>query len=238
MTRPLVWVTRTEPGAARTAARLEAAGLHPLVDPLLAVEPLIPQADLSGVSALALTSGHAVSFAAALPGARDLPVYCVGDSTSQAARIAGLANVHSANGDVHALAALIADRHRPVSGKVLHLGAETLAGDLVALLAARGVPARYAAVYRTVDRPGPAGLAALSEGRLSAVLIHSARAAEALLGQADHRALERAHLLGISEAAAHPLAGAGLSPAWADAPTEPALLETLQRRLGNKAEGG
>ena len=35
-----VWITRAEPGASRTAARLEAMGLTPIVRPLLAIQPL------------------------------------------------------------------------------------------------------------------------------------------------------------------------------------------------------
>ena len=37
LTSPRVWITRAQPGAARTAARLTALGFEPVVAPLLAI---------------------------------------------------------------------------------------------------------------------------------------------------------------------------------------------------------
>ena len=54
--RPIrrVWITRAQPGADSTAARVRALGHEPLVAPLLAVRPLEAESlDLRGVAALA-----------------------------------------------------------------------------------------------------------------------------------------------------------------------------------------
>ena len=52
-----VWITRAEPGAARTAARLRDMGFEPIVAPLLAIKHLTPPVlDLAPFAALAFTS--------------------------------------------------------------------------------------------------------------------------------------------------------------------------------------
>src|SRR5690606_3696589 len=101
-----VWVTRAEPGAARTADRLTALGFEPVVVPLLTLAPLpgalnaAPPPD--AVAVLALTSPNGVeAFAPLIPRFRDHPVFAVGDATAKAARAAGFADVRSASGDIH-----------------------------------------------------------------------------------------------------------------------------------------
>ena len=57
-----VWITRAEPGAARTAARLRDIGLEPVVAPLLAIVNLTPPVpDLAPFTALAFTSINGVT---------------------------------------------------------------------------------------------------------------------------------------------------------------------------------
>ncbi len=83
-------VTRPQPGADATAARLVALGFEPAIAPLLAVEHLacdLPPPD--GLGAVLATSGNAVD---AIPGAwRGLPLFAVGDATAARARAAGFA---------------------------------------------------------------------------------------------------------------------------------------------------
>jgi len=174
-----IWVTRASPGAEATAARLEAMGLAPLVDPLLEVRDLSPPANLAGVAALAFTSVNGVAAFARLDADRDRPVFAVGDRTARAAREAGFSSVTSADGDVDALASLILDQAGRLDGAVLHPSALEPAGDLIAPLVSAGLNARRLAVYETIDRdPSPVTLAEL--GRLGAVLLHSPRAARVL----------------------------------------------------------
>lgn len=211
-----VWVTRAEPGAARTAARLTALGFEPLVAPVLAIRPLTPVPDLTGVAALAFTSRNGVVAFAALTPDRALPVFTVGDATARAARDAGFTPVRSAAGDIHALAALIA---AAAPGPVLAPGAAEPAGDLAALLAGRA-EVRALPVYEAVetDIPAPAGF--------DAVLVHSPRAARALAMHAW--ALDDQLAVAISAAAAEPLEDLGLREIRiASAPTDYALLQGL-----------
>ena len=75
--RPLkIWITRAEPGAEATAARVRERGHTPLVAPLLAVRMVEdPQIDLSGVRALAFTSANGLrAFAGACADLQARPV--------------------------------------------------------------------------------------------------------------------------------------------------------------------
>ncbi|WP_288759400.1 uroporphyrinogen-III synthase, partial [uncultured Brevundimonas sp.] len=133
---PRVWITRAEPGAARTAARLLALGMEPVVRPLLAIQTLSPELpDLDAFAALAFTSVNGVAAFAGLSARRDRPVFAVGDATAQAARDAGFARVDSADGDLAALARRIA---AGAAGPVLAAVAETPAGDLAAAVRRAG----------------------------------------------------------------------------------------------------
>ncbi|SFJ92600.1 uroporphyrinogen-III synthase [Caulobacter sp. UNC279MFTsu5.1] len=226
-----IWVTRASPGAEATAARLQAMGLAPLVDPLLEVRDLSPSLDLAGVAALAFTSANGVAAFARLHRDRDRPVFAVGERTAKTAREAGFATVASADGDVQALAGLILGQAERLDGAVLHPSALEPAGDLVSPLVAAGLCARRVAVYETVDRdPAPATLAGLDA--LEAVLLHSPRAARALSRWLAERPAPGLRALCLSAAVARPLGtlvqAGGLGCVMsAPHPTETALLGLL-----------
>ena len=193
-----LWVTRSQPGAGRTADALRGMGHDPVIQPVLDAEPLDVGLNLTRVAALAFTSGHAVRAFAALSPRRDLPVFTTGEATAAQARRDGFAEVSSADGDAQDLAHLILQH--PPGGEVLWPCAEEPARDLAALLAHGGVTAIRQPVYRTVIATEAA------PHRLDGVLIHSARAAQALaklLPAPDARALS---LYALSAAAAEPLA--------------------------------
>lgn len=216
-----IWVTRTQPEAEATAVRVRALGIEAVVAPVLQARAIVEaRPDLAGVDALAFTSGQGVAAFAALSPRRDLPVFAVGAATAARAREAGFAHVHAADGDVAALADLIA-RATIIPTLVLHPVAREPAADLVALLARRAVSARSQAVYETV----PTDLAA-APADIDAVLVHSARAAArvaVLLGGRRDIAV-----FAISEAAAAPLRGLQLARlVAAPFPNEAALLDLL-----------
>lgn len=222
-----VWVTRAEPGAARTADRLTGLGFDPIVVPLLTLRPLpgaleaAPAPD--AVAVLALTSPNGVeAFAPLARRFRDHPVFAVGDATAEAARAAGFANVRSAAGDIHALARLIAAEAPP--GPLLAPGAREPAGDLPALLPDRSV--QRLPVYAAVETQAPAPEA------FDAVMLHSPRAARALasiLAAAPPRAASSGWTaVCISDAAAAPLRPFDFAEIRiAAAPDEPAMLSAL-----------
>jgi uroporphyrinogen-III synthase len=223
-----VWITRAQPGADATAARVRDLGLQPLVEPLVEVRPLAPgPLDFDGVGALAFTSANAVRAFAPRSPRRDLPVFVVGAATAAAARAAGFEDVRSADGDVRVLGELVASRWSASDGAVLHPSAAEPAGDLVGALMAAGLKARRLAMYETVARsPQPTLFEALPGIRF--VLAHSPRGARALADVLERCSAPHLRVLCLSAAVAAPLAVAGLALVEsAPAPREEALMELL-----------
>ena len=230
--RPIrrVWITRAQPGAARTAARLTALGFTPVVAPLLTIRAL-PEAlsqapDLTTVAALAFTSPNGVeAFAALVPAPllRDRPVFAVGDATAEAAREAGFADARSAAGDVHDLARLIAAT--PVDGLILAPGAREPAGDLPALLPDHAVQRLPVYAAEETDAAVPADF--------DAVLLHSPRAARALAAILIPDAAQNRLAVCISAAAAAPLHAFSFAETrTASAPDETSMLTALGKSAG------
>jgi uroporphyrinogen-III synthase len=228
-----VLVTRSEPGASETAQRLAGLGFAPLVEPLFEIEPFdVPH--LPPFDALAFTSANGVRAFAKLNARRDVPVFCVGARTAEAAREAGFSGVTSADGDVDTLARVIPGA-LPTGARLLHSGNEESRGDLVGQLGGRGISAAFIATFRAVPSksPGPI-LAAHLAGKPSfdAVLIHSPRAAKILSGflTTDSATIgNRApiNVAAISEAAAEPLRGKAQGLEIASTPNEEALFKAL-----------
>ena len=225
-----IWITRAQPAAEATAARVRALGHEPFIAPLLKVEPVEGvEVDLRGVCALAFTSANGVrAFIEATP-ERALRVFAVGAATAQAVRAAGFKNVLSADGDVEALAEGIAARKRDLKGCVLHPGAAEPAGDLVGALEARGIEARRLILYDT----GPAELAAEELAilpEIDAVLLHSPKAAQALAAMLKEQPLPRMRALCLSKAVMKPLARTKMgAKVFAPFPLEAALLNLIDR---------
>ncbi len=223
--RPLsrIWITRSRPGAEATAARVRQRGFEPVVQSVLQTQPIEgARLDLTGVDALAFTSGAAIAAFAALTPRRDLAVFAVGDATAALARAAGFAQVSSAAGDAADLAAAIAAAAGQ-PGLVLHPGALEPAADLVRLLGEAGVSARAVAVYHTVAT----ALERVPDD-VDAVLVHSPKAARRIAALvADGRRASIA-AFALSPAVAEPLRQAGFaSLAVAPEPNEASLLNLL-----------
>jgi uroporphyrinogen-III synthase len=234
--RPKVWVTRAEPGAAATAARLTALGFEPLVAPLLAVRELKTELDLCGVAALAFTSSNAVRLFATREARRNLPVFTVGDATAEAAKQAGFHDVQSAAGDVRALCRLIG-AVQP-GGLVMAPGGVERAGDLVGGLKRVGVAARTVALYDTpaVETLPTEAAQALAARAIDAVLIHSPRAAAILADLAEPFDLSKVTAGGLSFACLRPVRRLRFAAfVQATHPRDDALLDALFAALGNSA---
>jgi uroporphyrinogen-III synthase len=225
---PRILVTRSEPGASETAERLTQAGYLPIVEPVFAIEPIA--ATVPDFDALAFTSANGARHFAGLTPRRDIPVFCVGKRTAEAAREAGFSNVISANRDVDALAALILHQ-LPKAARLLHAGNEESRGELAGRLRATGHAADFLAIFRAVpvEAPGPT-LAAHIAGKpaFEAVLIHSPRGAAILAGFAAG-SLAPLHVAAISGAAATPLTMLARRTEIASSPTEQGLLSALAR---------
>lgn len=230
--RPVI-VTRAEPGASDTMARLEAMGLDAIGSPMLAlVRRDAPLPDLSAIHHLVFTSANGVRFLAESTGFRGAKAWCVGPSTAEAARQAGFRQVHEGAGDAQDLAGDMIAALPAGSTGVLHVANEAAAGELVARLRAAGIPAEFLALYETrpVEELTPAAEAALAGGP-AFVLIHSAKGAGAFSNAASR--LDKAMIIAISDAAARPLQGRDIAALHiATAPNEDALLAALARAIG------
>jgi uroporphyrinogen-III synthase len=225
-----IWVTRAEPGAGETAARLRALGFEAVVAPLLTIQPVANAAiDLTGVAALAFTSPNAVRAFAELSPERALRVFAVGDATARAAQAARFRTVLSTNGDVKAMAAGIATRQRELAGgAVLHPGAAEPAGDLKGALAKHGIATRAVALYESVPAQIPTEVIEQLP-HLYGVLVHSPKGARALAGLLKTHPAPQLIAWCISKAAARPLAKTDLARVLAaPAPKEEALLGLVQ----------
>ena len=180
--RNAVLVTRPEPMASETAARVAALGLTPVIASILDVSSVpatLP--DPASLQAVLVTS------AAAIPGIpashHRLPLLAVGDMTAERARAAGFANVHSGGADARALAALAERLLAPGAGPVLLAGREGLGEPLELDLQDRG----FAVIRRSVYAVAPVSAlpdtarGALEQGTLKAALFFSADTARAFV---------------------------------------------------------
>jgi uroporphyrinogen-III synthase len=241
-----VLVTRAEPEAAATAARLKALGHEAIVAPLteIVLDTALPL-PLGGVQALAVTSLNGIRALAGRADAaalRPLPLFAVGAATARAAEAAGFDSVFEAGGDAAALASALRARLDPAGGAVIWAAGRDRKDQLGASLGEAGFELRVAEVYRAEPSESlPAGIAAdLAAGGIDAVMVFSERSAALLIrALADlPKGFASAHVSwhAISTAAARPLRQAELRPiVIASAPTAESLYATLGRAGGDGA---
>lgn len=186
-----VIVTRPQPDADMFAAELLRIGANPIVSPVMVIRNRTEPVELHGVGAVVFTSANGVRAFAAVSGERRLKVFAVGEATGAAARAAGFSNIETAKGEVESLAKLIAAA-KPTS-TVLHLAGSERAGDLKALLSARGVAARRAVIYDAVEVENLSPMARrilAARSEKAAVVFFSPRSARLFLGQVHRAGLE------------------------------------------------
>lgn len=219
-----VLVTRPEPAAGATAARLAALGHDVRVAPLLAIEPRDWQLPAVPVDALVMTSANVARlWSDRLAPLRHLPVFAVGAATAAAARRAGFADVTPGDDGAAALPALLAGRGH---GRILHLAGE----DRTPI----GWPPGVCVETRTVYAARPATTfpgdvaAALAAAAFDVVLLFSPRTAGLFAALCDQGGIARR---GVAIAAISPAALAAAGFGWRKAaaaagPHEAALFET------------
>jgi len=186
----VVLITRPEPGATETAARVAALGLTPVLAPVLEIQEAKDEPrGLARIAATLLTSRNAVGPCPALCHGR--PVFAVGDATAATARAAGFEDVRSADGNAIALAALVAGTLDPAAGALFLPTGHQQGQDLAADLRARG----FRVIRRVVYWARPTALlpdearAHLRKGNVKVVLFFSAETARHFV-----RLLRAAHL--------------------------------------------
>lgn len=232
-----VVVTRPQQDSERTAAALRARGHEVLIAPLLQIEPV--DAELrTNWSGVIVTSANAINAIVAHPACAalvKLRLYAVGEVSAEAAQQAGFRDVATAGGSVRDLVRVLTTRRADAQAPLLYLAGEDRAADLSGELAAHGIAAEMAVVYRAVVTPFPQTLIkALTGGEVDAVLHFSRRSAESYLTGARKAgviapALAVRHIC-LSAQIATLLSAAGANTvAIAARPDEAALLASLEK---------
>ena len=224
-------VTRPEPDAQATLARLDALGISALAAPVMVRQTLdasLPPPD--GFTAMVLTSANAVRALAergVLEQYRHLPVFAVGDRTAREASEAGFERVSSAAGALQDLVnAMTIARMR---GPIFYPTGKHQSADLAKALAPLGVMVATAKIYDMVAIEAlPDQILAELGGEIGAVLAYSRRSAEifaTLAASLPRDRRSRLAMLCLSETVAEPLLEARFSRiSLADRPDEDAMM--------------
>jgi uroporphyrinogen-III synthase len=227
----LCLITRTQPGADASAARLRDLGFEAIATPAAMITPTGADVVIEGVQALLMTSAAAARSTKVNAGIRALPVYAVGDATAQAAIEAGFEMVISAGGDGAALAVLAADRMKPGDGALLHLRGHEVAGDVTGMLTACGFETRLVEVYHTDDHPDfQKHICAYLQDRAGLILFHSPAGARrfALAVEGYDLNLNHWYAVGLSSACLLPIENKRFGACIAALrPDEDALIEAV-----------
>ncbi len=205
-------VTRPQPGAAATAARLQAAGHDAVVMALLAIEPIAWSRPVMLPDAIMLTSAAAARLAGPHPDLLALPCHVLGSATAEAARTAGFCDVRAGGGTVQQVIDTLA-------GSILHLAGE----DRTAVKVPTPVTLIVVNVYRA--RLLPLASAPAVDG----VLLYSARAARHFAAESDRLGGDRHR---VTLFALSPAVAAAAGRGWqrvvtAKAPDEQAMLAAI-----------
>ncbi len=215
-----ILVTRPEPGATATAAKLLEMRFEPVLLPCLTIKPRGARTFPERPAAIILTSAQAIP---ALPeNFRHIPCFCVGDATAAKLREAGFVSVESAGGDAKDLFCLITMRR--IAGAHLLAVGERHGLALARQLRAAGIAVVRRSVYSAQPLPAlPADIrAALAAGEIQKAMFYSAETAKAFI-RLSPPATERIDSLALSAAIAEVLQSlpwrsirVALAPAEAD----------------------
>mgnify|MGYP006427415707 CR=1 FL=1 len=178
---PALLLTRPETGSRALCAELQDAGYAVYNAPMLNIHHHDGDNAPSphGYQAIVITSANAAPALRTIGAPADMPVFAVGDASTQAAKSHGMRTVISADGDSGDLRALITTRCRAKDGALLYIRGRDVAGDLAGDLQADGLVLESWIAYRA--KPVPA-LPAPAAGRdklagYDAVLFFSQRTA-------------------------------------------------------------
>lgn len=232
-----VLITRPEPDASAFAEAVAALGHEPVVAPLMAIHQRDTAIDLHGpVQAFLITSANGARALGQTAADRTIPVFAVGAASGAAAHAAGFAHTANADGDVAALARLVAGHCKVDDGRLVHVCGKHVAGDLAGALRRLGFTVETAPLYeaRAADTLPAVVRRAMASGDLDAIALFSPRSAKLLcrlICEADLQATcPLLNLLCLSQA----VADAAAILDWrsirvAAAPTADALLTLMEQ---------
>jgi uroporphyrinogen-III synthase len=211
-------VLRPEPGASSTLARAKTLGLEAIAVPLFEIEPIAWNTpDASAFDGLLLTSANTIRHGGAQIGELSaLPVYAVGQATSEAARDVGLTIAATGDSGVDALLNSI-DRDL----RLLHLCGEDRRNPSGARQHVTSLPIYRAKIIK-------ADLGGVDD---AVALIHSPRAGERFAKLVHDRSAIA--VVAISAAAAEAVGGGWQTVEATEQPTDEALLALAARLCNN-----
>lgn len=229
--KPRILITRPEPGAARTAERLQRIGFEPVVVPLARIERLafeFPESEFDGLvvtSAQALNGGDFSQLSS-------LPVIAVGEMTAKAARKAGFSSIVTANGSVESVAECAVLKFKR-GARLLYLCGTVRRSELETLLSGAGLMVKVIETYSAapVEYSEAALVEMLGSQPFDAVVLMSAVAAELFRGLAAMPQFQNALLICFSPRIAEAAKAAGSSIAVTQEATEESLVDLLQSRF-------
>jgi len=229
-------VTRPQPDADRTAARLAALGHEALVQPLLTIAFNPPPADVERPGAILVTSQNAVRALTKWPQMRDwqaVPVFAAGPATARALADAGFKDVRTGARDSGSLADIVIETYPKDAGPLLYPAARDRAGALAGGLFAQGCDVRTVEAYSAdpVTRFDPDVRDALVRGEIGGVLLYSGRTAKTLKAVAAAEdisdSLAQSEYFVISRHVAEIVAELGARVHVAERPNEGSLLALI-----------
>lgn len=229
-----ILITRPAEDAETIAERLAALGHTAIVAPLLTIRYLDRPLVLDHVQAILATSANGVRAVARNTRRRDWPVFAVGPQTAEEARRSGFASVRDAAGDVTALAEAVSLWASAARGALLHATGSETAGQLAAILTAKGFHIETAQLYEAVAAPQlpPPAAEALAADSLDAAMFFSPRSARIFRDRVTEADLAgrcaKVIAISISEAASDALAPLAFAQMrTAAAPNQDAMLARL-----------
>lgn len=177
---PKVWVTRTRPGAAKSAEVFKAHGFVPVIAPLLQILPSgTPLPALTDEAVLIITSQNAVKELARQVKERHWVLVCVGEATAEVARSYGFENVRSADGTSSDVTEFVCSNFTQNDRPFWHLSGNIVRGSIVEDLTHRGYNAKRHIIYTSIP---VSTLPELDVGVLDVIAFYSPMAAKTLCG--------------------------------------------------------
>jgi len=227
-----ILVTRAKEDAERTAERLAGLGHEALIASVLRIVPTEDSMPKGACDALIVTSAHAMEALSAFVN-KGMPVFSVGERTSDALRAGGFTSIETAEGDAVSLSRLIRETLPPTS-TLLHVTARHHKEEPASSLRAAGFSVLTWEAYeaQALTRLPEAAVESLRTGKIGAVLHYSRRSAELFIQLAGKAGLQSVLLgcphLCLSADVAAPLEAAGAATRIAGEPHEDALLELVR----------
>lgn len=208
------------------------SAIEPVFAPLIQIEGTGINIDQGSARGLILTSSNAVEIARVHQFTTDLPCYCVGMRTTQAARNAGWA-AQTGGDTADALVADLIARRPPAP--LLHLCGRHRRGHIAERLTEAGLPTSECAIYdqRLLGAPSEVQ-ARLNAGQTVIAPVFSPRTARQFVE--EFATLGHIHAIALSDAVADPLLSYGFaSVSTACRPDARAMAEELRRVLAETA---